>query len=445
MSKHLFQEFDKSSSKAWKQKIQVDLKGADYNEALVWNTPENISVKPFYHPDEFDDKQFASHKKNGHWKVGQIIMVTDELQANIEAKNALSKGAEDILFKLKKQDEISMALLTKDLQNASISIMDWNQNGSFPDAVNTYFDPIGHLASTGNWYDSMEIDLKQMDAYIINNGKLSMDMAYYQNAGANMVQQLAYSLAHLNEYLNHFNKLDDFDFSNCRLHFNIAVGGNYFFEIAKIRALRILWQSLSKVYGAPEDCTISAVPSRRNKSIYDYNVNMLRTTTECMSAILGGADTIYNLPYDALYHQPNEFGDRIARNQLLILKHESYFDQVRNPADGAYYIESLTEQLADKALELFKDIENSGGFLKQLKSGTIQRKIKESAKAEQTKFDTGELVLLGVNTFPNEEDQMKNNLEIDPFLSVSSRKTLIEPIIQIRLSESLEKNRLKQE
>jgi methylmalonyl-CoA mutase len=164
-----------------------------------------------------------------------------------------------------------------------------------------------------------------------------------------------------------------------------------------------------------------------------------------MSAILGGSDVISNLAYDALYHKDNEFGSRIARNQLLVLKHESYFDKVNNPADGTYYIETLTEQLAEKALELFKNIESGGGFLHQLKEGIIQRKIKESAAVEQTDFDAGKLVLLGTNKHPNSEDRMKNDLEISPFLETEARKTLIEPIIEKRLSEQLEMNRLNDE
>ncbi len=122
---------------------------------------------------------------------------------------------------------------------------------------------------------------------------------------------------------------------------------------------------------------------------------MLRTTTECMSAILGGADAVSNLAYDALYHKDNEFGDRFSRNQLLVLKHESYFDKVANPADGSYYIENLTQQLSEKALALFKDIEVNGGFITQLIEGTIQRKIQESASKEQELFDSGKEILLG--------------------------------------------------
>src|SRR5690606_37466381 len=161
-------------------------------------------------------------------------------------------------------------------------------------------------------------------------------------------RQLAYALAQLNEYLNAFASKPE---TVNKTIFKVATGSNYFFEIAKIRALRLLYASLAKEYAINAECHIVAMPSKRNKTLYDYNVNMLRTTTECMSAVLGGADTICNLPYDALYHKSNEFGERISRNQLLILKHESYFDSVTNASDGSYYIESLTTQLAEKALE----------------------------------------------------------------------------------------------
>ena len=193
------------------------------------------------------------------------------------------------------------------------------------------------------------------------------------------------------------------------------------------------------------DCNIIVSPTKRNKTLYDYNVNMLRTTTECMSAILGGANAIANLPYDALYHKDNEFGDRIARNQLLILKHESYFDKVNNPADGSYYIENITNQLAEKSLALFKDIEANGGFLKQLNDGLIKRKIQESADKEQELFDTGKEILLGTNKYPNKDDRMKHDLELFPFVKQNPRKTLITPIIEKRLSEKIEQERLDKE
>jgi methylmalonyl-CoA mutase len=246
-------------------------------------------------------------------------------------------------------------------------------------------------------------------------------------------------MAHVNEY---FNRIEGI---STPITFEVSVGTNYFFEIAKLRALRLLFDSLAKEYQYTFNCHIIVTPTKRNKTLFDYNVNMLRTTTECMSAILGGADGISNLAYDALYHKDNEFGDRISRNQLLVLKHESYFNQVHNPADGAYYIESLTEQLAEKALELFKDIEANGGLITQLIEGTIQRKINESAQKEQDLFDSGKEVLLGTNKYPNKNDKMAKELELFPFIKTNARKTLITPIIEKRIAEKTEQERLSLE
>ncbi|WP_422105201.1 methylmalonyl-CoA mutase subunit beta [Winogradskyella sp.] len=459
MSKALFSEFEGVSSKAWKQKIQVDLKGADYNDTLIWTTNEGIDVKPFYHADEFETLPKVSASKATQWRIGQLIEVKDAKTANAKAVDAIQRGAESILFQMA-SEAISVAELFQniDLEQIAIELKDDFLSTGFQTKVQDvisslseksqqnvtlHSDIIGHLAKTGNWYHNLTVDHTTFEALVKNTGQFSVDLSIYQNAGANIIQQLAYGLAHVNEYLNHFDNVVTSEAKqSLRTTFNVSVGSNYFFEIAKLKALRQLWETLASEYNVNTSCRIIASPSKRNKTIYDYNVNMLRTTTECMSAVLGGADTVCNLPYDSLYHEPNEFGDRIARNQLLVLKNESYFDKVNNPTDGAYYIESLTQQLAEKALALFKDIEANGGILKQLKEGTIQRKIKESAAKEQANFDTEKLVLLGTNKHPNPADTMKNDLEISPFLKVEKRKTLIEPIIEKRLSEQLEKRRL---
>ncbi|MBO6880491.1 methylmalonyl-CoA mutase subunit beta [Winogradskyella sp.] len=462
MSKPLFDEFEGVSSKAWKQKIQVDLKGAGYNDTLIWNTSEGIDVKPFYHSDEFETWPEISASKATAWKICQAIEVQNENDANIAARDAIERGAESILF-IVNSENISVTDL---LSNIDLITIDVHLKCNFPseeftskinnatlseaEAPNNittiHTDIIGNLAKTGNWYSNLKEDHSKFEGIVKQTNELSIDLSLYQNAGATIVQQLAYGLAHANEYLNHLdNVIASEAKQSLKVTFNVSVGSNYFFEIAKLRALRQLWATLASEYDVNTNCKIIATPSKRNKTIYDYNVNMLRTTTECMSAILGGANTICNLPYDALYHKPNEFGERISRNQLLVLKNESYFDKVNNPADGAYYIESLTEQLAEKALNVFKDIESNGGFLSQLKEGTIQRKIKESAAKEQADFDAEKLVLLGTNKHPNPADKMKNELEINPFLNIEKRKTLIEPIIEKRLSEKLETNRLKEE
>jgi methylmalonyl-CoA mutase len=450
MSENLFDMFGPVPSKLWKQKIQYELKGADYNETLIWESPEGIKVKPFYHIDEAKDPATAATKQRP-FLTSQDIYVQDIEKSIYRATTTIARGAEALRFTIPTPEtDIKTLLAGVDtaipayfyLQFYSI---DFVKQLDAIAAINgaTYYvllDPIGHLAQDGNWHPGPD-NFHALDAiskHCKNIHPLTVNGTLYQNAGANMVQQIAYTLAHANEYFNR-------GYGQKPLVLQVAVGANYFFEIAKLRALRLLYALIAKEYTLPEDCHILATPTRRNKTIYDYNVNMLRTTTECMSAILGGADTIINLPYDALYHKSNEFADRIARNQLLILKEESYFDKVSNPADGAYYIEELTQQLAEKALALFKDIEANGGFLKQLKEGTIQRKIQESAGKEQELFDSGKEVLLGTNKYPNKNDRMSGDIELYPFVKANPRKTLVVPIIEKRLAEKMEQERLEQE
>lgn len=454
MAKNLFDDFSPVSAKLWKQKIQFELNGADYNETLIWNSPEDIKVKPFYDKEDFTKKHSISSKAS-QFKICQNIFVFDLDKSIQKALDSINRGAESIRFTVPSENVDTAKLLEK-LPLANIAIYFHLQFISIDfvkriDAIAkerkaTIFcllDPIGQLAKDGNWYRTAEKNnfetLNILAAETASLSLISINSDLYQNAGANMVQQIAYSLAHANEYFNRINNIRK------PIVFQIAVGANYFFEIAKLRAFRILFKSIASEYNHKIDCHLLVTPTKRNKTIYDYNVNMLRTTTECMSAILGGADAIANLPYDALYHKDNEFGDRIARNQLLILKNESYFDKVNNPAEGSYYIESLTHQLAEKALLLFKDIEDKGGFLKQLNDGVIKRKIQESADAEQALFDSGKETLLGTNKYPNKNDKMKQDLELFPFVKIKPRKTLITPIIERRLAEKMEQERLANE
>lgn len=455
MSKLLFNEFDAATSKQWKQKIQYDLKGKDYSN-LIWKTYEGIDVKPFYHADDFKKSSTISNTKATLWNICQSIFVTNVSKSNAKALEAIDRGAESIKFVIPNESisieqlieniDISVTPLYFELLFLSESFLKQFITTSNQERIYIQSDIIENLARTGNWFYSLEDDHFKFESIVNQTNTISINITLYQNAGANMVQQLAYGLSHTNEYLNHFDRiLDKTKKQLTKIIFNVAVGSNYFFEIAKLKALRILWETLALEYDFNTECHIITTPTKRNKTLYDYNTNMLRTTTECMSAILGGSDTVYNLPYDAIYHKDNKFGERIARNQLLILKHESYFDKVDNPSDGAYYIETITKQLAEKALELFKNIETNGGFLKQLKEGIIQRKIKENAFKEQQLFDNQEEILLGSNKYPNANDKMKHELELYSFVKIHQRKTLIEPIIEKRLAEKLEQERLKNE
>ncbi|MCG9791196.1 methylmalonyl-CoA mutase subunit beta [Flavobacterium algicola] len=450
----LFDEFDPVSSKLWKQKIQFELDGADYNETMIWNSPEDIKVKPFYHQDSLLNKYTVNSPEN-EFSICQNIFVYDVSKSIERALDSLKRGATSLRFTIENEsiaiiellDSLPLDGLTIYFNFGFLSslIIEKIEIYTQDKDVSIYYnlDPIGKLAGDGNWFSTSEKtnfdSLIAVSKKLTKSSYISVDMSLYQNAGANMVQQLTYGLAHVNEYFNRIPSI------NSKIVFEIAVGTNYFFEIAKLRAFRILFQTLSREYDHNQDCHLLVTPTKRNKTIYGYHINMLRTTTECMSAIVGGADSISNLSYDSIYHKDNEFGDRIARNQLLILKEESHFGKVKNPADGSYYIESLTQQLADKALVLFKEIELKGGFLKLLNEGVIQSKIQLSADKEQHLFDTKAEPLIGTNKHASREDLMKGELELFPFVKMNPRKTLIVPIIEKRLSDQLDQDRLATE
>ncbi|MDF0715783.1 methylmalonyl-CoA mutase subunit beta [Muricauda sp. 334s03] len=456
----LFHEFPEVSAKQWKQKIQMDLKGADYNETLVWESLEGINVKPFYNQEDLKNIPSYALPKNHDWAVGQSIYVGDEKKSNIKALEILEKGVETLIFTIPNEATDFETLFSGvDLKETKLyfnfeflvlepikKLVTLLKDKKAKAYLN--IDIIGHLTKDGNWYHNLEKDHKILAALVaLGTSDISIigvNASRYQNAGANMVQQLSYALAHANEYLNHFVTSGAVE-KSFPITFKMAVGSNYFFEIAKIKAMRWLWNSLISEYGIQSECNILAVPSKRNKTLYDYNVNMLRTTSECMSAVLGGADTVSNLAYDAIYHKDNDFGERIARNQLLLLKEEGYFLEASQISEGAYYIESLTHQLAEKALVLFKHLEKAGGFLDTMKKGTIQQKIKESAEKEQQLFDEGKIVSLGTNRYQNPQDRMKDDLELYPFVKQKARKTIIEPIIEKRLAEASEQKRLNDE
>ncbi|MEE9409192.1 MAG: methylmalonyl-CoA mutase subunit beta [Polaribacter sp.] len=449
MSNFLFNEFEGSSVTAWKQKIQVDLKGADYNETLLWKTNEDIVVKPFYTSEDRTHQQVNVSKKG--FSVCQTIFIDDEKIVNSLAVNALKRGANAIQFKANSKFDYKTVLQNINIEKTiiyfSFSFLHDEfqiELSNFLNSKNVYFqtDIIGNLAEIGNWFVNLKEDHKKIENIVeVTNNCISISGDLYQNSGANITQQLAYSLAHANEYLNHFGG----DIAH-KIHFKFSVGGNYFFEIAKLRAFRILWKTLLSEYNIENiEAHLFVQPSLRNKTLYDYNVNLLRTTSEYMSAILGSANTVSTISYDAMYHKSNEFGERIARNQLLILQQESELATAQNFADGTYYIESLTAQLSEKALVIFKQIEKGGGFLQQLKEGTIQKKIKESAIKEENQLVENKISLLGTNLQQNKNDTMKDNLELYPFVKQRNIKTLIPPIIKNRISENSEKERLELE
>lgn len=452
-----FDEFPEISAKQWKQKIQFELQGADYNTSLNTTTPEGIIIKPFYTFEDLPKEDIkVPHKSSKGFKIAQRIYAANALKANEKAIHAIQNGATAIIFTLPKPD-VDVAVLFGNIPDENINIyleiqftaIDFTQQlanyiSQHQLKIYSIVDPIHKLATTGNWYQNVNTDFNFLKDYIpltANfSGNIAVNGSLYADAGANITQQLAYTIAHANEYLDFAYKNDLI--SQIKVTFQMAMGSNYFFEIAKIRALRILIETVFSQYESNILHEIIAQPSTRNKTIFSSEMNMVRSTTEMMSAIIGEADVLCNSRYDDFYNKDNEFGERIARNQLLLLTEESDFNKVINPADGAYYIENITHQLAEKALALFKQIEAGGGFLKQLKSHTIQRKIKENANWEQQQLDLQYSKIVGSNLFPDFTEKPKE-FQLFPFLRKEKRKTLIEPILPVRLTEKLEQERLK--
>jgi len=454
MTSNLFKEFEFISEKAWKQQIQFDLGGKDYNSETNWTSTEGINIKPFF-TSKYKSKNKLYIPDN--WNINQTIYLKEESISNEEIKKLISQEVYDLTIYIK-SDSINLDLLFKevDLTYLNLYFKIDHFNEVLLSNLNNYakknktkfhldYDLLGNYISTGNWKFSYKEDIEFFKGVI---NKLSyfksvvqLKSSNYQNSGANIIQEIAYSMSQANEYVDVFGKE-----IIKKINFQIAVGSNYFFEIAKIQAYRILWKTISKYHEYPiNDVHIIATPSRRNKTIFDFNNNVIRSTSECMAAILGGANSVKNFSYDSIYKNENEFSKRISRNQLLILKHECHIDKVKNPISGSYYINYLIDEISKKSFELFKELDSSSGFLNLLKKGTLQRKIKESAQKEQLKFNDKIEILVGSNHYQNNDEKMSDQLEINPFPTRKSEKTLIEPIIKKRLAGVIEKTRLENE
>jgi methylmalonyl-CoA mutase len=235
-----------------------------------------------------------------------------------------------------------------------------------------------------------------------------------------------------------------------KIKFSLGTGSNYFSEIAKLRAARLLWSVVNNGFNPDSGnikMDIHCVTSKWNKTLYDPYVNLLRTQTEAMSAILGGADSLTVEPFDIVFRHPDEFSERIARNQQLILKEEAYFNKVADPAGGSYYIENLTSLIAKNAWKLFIEIEDQGGFLSCLKSGWIQRKLLESASGRKSDIASGKEILLGTNKFPDINEKAPSEIDLTRVFKsqVFESDLQVEPIKFFRGSEDYERLRLEAE
>lgn len=452
----LFADFAPVTTDEWEAKINADLKGKDYERALVWKTYEGFNVRPYYRQENLESLKYLDtlpgefpyvrgNKKTGNdWLIRQNIFVSDFEAANKKALEVLGKGVTSLGFYFTNCDNISkenINVLLKDicLEAAEVNCVFPGDSGICSELFAEYvdegkwenknvlasasIDPIGTFILKGKLAKNAISKLKP----IIEKTKvlpkfriIAVHGKFFANSGSSIVQELAFSLAIGAEYLTQLTELGlNIDDVAKTIKFNFGIGNNYFMEIAKLRAARLLWAQIVKAYNPENDCSAKLIAhsetNRYNLTIYDPYVNLLRTQTEAMSAALGGAHSITVLPFNAIYETPTEISERIARNQQILLKEESYFDKVSDPAAGSYYIENLTDSLVKQAWDLFLTVQEKGGFIAAFREGFIQKEVKEMAKKRDLNFALRRENLLGTNQFPNFNEKITREFDSSVF------------------------------
>ena len=437
----LFSEFAPVSTEDWVAKITADLKGVPFEKKLVWKTGEGFNVNPFYRLEDVEGLKTTESlpgefpyvrgtKKDNDWKVRQNIEVCCFKAANEKALDILNKGVTALGFVIKGDDvnKENIATLLEGIcpqavelnfntclckAEALIGILAEVFQSKGADLEKCYgsvnYDPFKKPLIKGkenqNWVEGAAAVLKA-GAALPKYRVLAVNAFNLNNAGAFITQELGYALAWGNELLA---KLTEAGFTvdevAKNIKFNFGISSNYFMEIAKFRAARWLWAEIVKAYAPACDCAckmhVHAQTSEWNMTIFDAHVNLLRSQTEAMSAAIAGVDSITVRPFDKTYQTPDDFSERIARNQQLLLKEESHFDKVVDPSAGSYYVEVLTNSLADVAWKLFLDVEEKGGFAALANAGEIQKAVNASNEARHKNVATRREILLGSNQYPN--------------------------------------------
>jgi methylmalonyl-CoA mutase len=485
---NLFDQFPPITTKEWMDKIQVDLKGADFNKKLVWKTNEGFEVMPFYREEGTENLKYSNtfpgefpynkgiKTKNNNWLVRQNIEVSDFSEANRKALTILMKGIDSLGFIITDPEIVSESNFQILLKDIHIDVVEINFlcNGKAKEILEILerissergldrekihgaieADPIGRLMINGTLCIPVESgfdylsSLTKSAAALPNLRTIHLNASHFNNAGGNIVQELSFGISMGSEYMSQLTERGlTADEAASRIRFSFGIGSGYFTEIAKLRAARLLWSVITNGFKTSSEkgslMNIHSVTSEWNKTVYDPYVNMLRTQTEAMSAILGGTDSLTVDPFDTVFRTPDEFSERIARNQQLILKEEAYFDKVADPAAGSYYIENLTSLIAENAWKLFISIEEKGGFLSCLKSGFIQDELSKSAAKRKSDVATRKTILLGTNQYPNLEESVSHS--VDSARVFRSKTTgddlLIDPITLFRGSEEYDKLRM---
>jgi methylmalonyl-CoA mutase len=507
----LFEAFPPISNEDWKNKIVADLKGADFDKKLVWKTIEGFDVQPYYRQDDLADLSYldvkpaqapfvrGNKRTNNDWFVRQDIKVANVKTANAKALTVLMKGITSIGFVIEDANSYNISDVEALLNDIALDAIEAcfvikkgktnflklfveyvNKKGfdktKIEGSINVDF--LGNLTLKGAFcYDSEE----KCTAFISEALEIAKDLPkfrvvevhadYFHNSGSTLSQELAFGLAVGADYIS---KGVAQGLSVCKLankiKFNFAVGSDYFMEIAKFRASKLLWAKIIEAYEpkceccyeCDDDCegnkddtghiclccqkmNIHAVTATWNKTIYDPYVNMLRTTTEAMAASIGGIDSMTILPFNIITGEPTDFSERIARNQQIVLKEESYLDKIVDPSAGSYYIEKLTDLIAENSWKLFLEVQEKGGYVEAFKKGYVQDVISKTQAEREKLIATRRDDLLGTNQFPNFSEVIKEELDMSLFekQNQKSENAIAEPLNICRGAQAFELLRYK--
>ncbi len=443
----LFDQFPPVSTEEWRAKVEADLKGAPFDKKLVWKTNEGFNLQPMYRAEDIADLKTTDSlpgeypfvrgtKTDNEWLSRQEIMAETSEQANKVALDVLTKGVNSLGFKVKDAAEIPVLLKGIDLNKVEINlrscpkkaldvakalvayIKDAGAEKTFRGSVD--FNPFKKALKHGQPFPgdiaAMGVEMVDVVADVPGLRVFSVDSDMLSDAGSYIFQELGYALAWGADWLT---LLTDKGLSASevarRIKFNMGVSSNYFMELAKFRAARMLWAQIVKQYSgtSDDDCKqhVHATTSRYNQTVYDAHVNLLRSQTECMSAALAGVDSITVTPFDVPYKTPDAFSERIARNQQFLLKEESHLDKVVDPAGGSYYVETLTVSIANEAWKLFLAVEDKGGFLACINDGSVQAAIRETSVKRHTDVARRKEILLGTNQYPNINEKAADKIQ----------------------------------
>ncbi|NJO00850.1 MAG: hypothetical protein HC880_03375 [Bacteroidia bacterium] len=451
-SSNLFTEFDPSTTQEWVDEIVKTLKGQGI-QSLTTATYEGIDLLPFYAPEDATEPFLSPNdfSKPQHWQNREIIRVEEQDSAQVLAQEAQSFGADFLHFDLRPAKDVNISRLLDrvDITTCPLGFIVRQplsdllpQLSHYPSVATVDYDFLGDWTRHGqisedHWQDMHALlnwaDQREHCRVVVVNG------GHFHHAGANVVQELAFSTALAVNYLD---KLSDMGFSPAqimaKMEFSLWVGSHYFLEIAKFRAMRLIWKQIQQQFQVSENpIFIHARNSLVNKTLSDPYNNMLRATTEAMSAVVGGSDALTIDPYDVLFSKTDSFSRRIARNVSAILREEAHLDKVTDPSAGAYYLEELTSQLAERAWNLFREVESQGGFISAFQQGFIQNEIEQVTELKRQQVREGKNVIVGTNQFQNKAETV-NFPASEPNTPLQSGLRLLHPF---RLAEDVERER----